>query len=233
MDNPERDPYILVTQFNFDDMHLRVGDRFQLESLADPGQFHYGALLGFLEEQSVLVKTPFVDGLPMPYTDGQALAARAFTGMGIFSFDTAVQRVCVAPFHYLHLDFPATVRGAQIRAAERVKVTMPSQVTIDGVQLPGIITDVGIGGALLECSRQFQLGDPLCVYVFFGLEQMHLKAGFEAQARVSHLLESAQSEAGIPLHRYGIEFENVTLGQRVMLQNFVYHQLLQDHRLLI
>ena len=51
MDNPQRDPYILVTQFNFDDMHLPVGDRFQLESLADLGQFHYGALLGFSEGQ--------------------------------------------------------------------------------------------------------------------------------------------------------------------------------------
>ena len=84
MDNPQRDPYILVTQFNFDDMHLPVGDRFQLESLADLGQFHYGALLGFSEGQSVLVNTPFVDGPPMPYTDGQALTARAFAGWGFF-----------------------------------------------------------------------------------------------------------------------------------------------------
>jgi len=233
MNTTSQPPRFLVTQYQFDDMHLRVGDRFQLESRAHPVQRHYGTLVGFSAGQSVLVKTPFVDGLPVPYADGQALTARAFTGMGVFAFDTAVQRVCVSPFHYLHLDFPATVRGVQIRATERVKVTMPTQVTVAGTQAPGMISDIGIGGAMLECGRQLHAGDSLSVYVSFALEQMQLKAGFEAEARVHHPLESTQRDQALPLHCYGLEFENLTLGQRVMLQNFVYHQLLQDHQLLI
>jgi c-di-GMP-binding flagellar brake protein YcgR len=233
MEAPQREPRFLVTQYQFDDMHLRVGDRFQLESHAHPVQRHYGSLVGFLAGQSVLVKTPFVNGLPVPYTDHQALTARAFTGMGIFAFDTAVQRVCVSPFHYLHLDFPSEVRGVQIRSTERVKVTMPTQATVTGTQVPGMITDIGIGGAMLEFDRKLHAGDPLKVYVTFALEQMQIKAGFEAEAKVHRQLESTQPDQAIPLHRYGLEFENLTLGQRVMLQNFVYHQLLQDHQLLI
>lgn len=234
MDTPQREPRFLVTQYQFDDMHLRVGDRFQLESRAHPSQRHYGTLVGFSPGQSVLVRTPFADGLPVPYTDGQALTARAFTGVGIFAFDTAVQRICVSPFHYMHLDFPAEVRGTQIRATERVKVTMPTEVeAAGGACTPGVIVDVGIGGAMLECSRRFYAGDRLNVYISFALEQMHLTAGFKAEALVHHLLESKEPDEARPLHRYGLEFQNLTLGQQVMLQNFVYHQLLQDHQLLI
>jgi hypothetical protein len=35
----------------------------------------------------------------------------------------------------------------------------------------------------------------------------------------------------VPLADYGVAFERLTLGQRVMLQNFVYHHLLHDNRL--
>lgn len=233
MEASQREPRFLVTQYQFDDMHLRVGDRFQLEAHAHPAQRHYGSLVGFSAGQSVLVKTPFVDGLPVPYTDGQALTARAFTGRGIFAFDSSVQRVCVSPFHYLHLDFPTEVRGVQIRGTERVKVTMPTQVSIAGMQVPGVITDIGIGGAMLECDRPLPDGKGLGVFVTFSLEQMQVKAGFEAEATVHRRFESTQPDQATPLHSYGLEFENLTLGQRVMLQNFVYHQLLQDHQLLI
>jgi len=233
MEAAPREPRFLVTQYQFDDMHLRVGDRFQLETPAHPDERHYGTLVGYAPGQSVLVRTPFVDNLPVPYTDGQTLTARAFTGMGVFAFDTAVQRVCVSPFHYLHLDFPSAVRGVQIRATERVKVTMPTQVTLAGEQLPGVIADIGIGGAMLECTRLLHAGEALKVYVSFALEAMQLKAGFEAEARVHRKLETAQRDQATPLHGYGLEFENLTLGQRVMLQNFVYHRLLQDHELLI
>jgi len=233
MEAPQREPRFLVTEYQFDDMHLRVGDRFQLESHAHPVQRHYGTLVGYAPGQSVLVRTPFVNGLPVPYTEGQALTARAFTGVGLFAFDTAVQRVCVSPFHYLHLDFPSEVRGVQIRTTERVKVTMPTQVSTAGMQVPGVITDIGIGGAMLECDRQLRGGECLSVYVTFSLEQMQIKAGFEAEATVHRRLDSTQPDQATPLHCYGLEFENITLGQRVMLQNFVYHQLLQDHQLLI
>ena len=66
MEASQHEPRFLVTQYQFDDMHLRVGDRFQLESHAHPAQRHYGSLVGFSDGQSVLVKTPFVDGCRCP-----------------------------------------------------------------------------------------------------------------------------------------------------------------------
>jgi c-di-GMP-binding flagellar brake protein YcgR len=228
------EPRFLVSQYQFDDMHLHVGDRFQLETPGPGGALHYGALIGFSPDQSVLVKTPFVDGLPLPYTDGQALIVRAFTGKGIFAFDTAVQRVCVAPFHYLHLDFPQSVRGAQIRTTERVKVYMPTQLKIDGREpAPGVITDLGIGGAAIECNQHLKAKDNLTVQLRFALADMHLTAGFEAHAVVHKQIESTKTDQASALYGYGIEFVDITLGQTVMLQNFVYHQLLADHQVLI
>ena len=234
MDDPASKTRFLVSRYQFDDMHLRVGDRFQLENRDQPKQRHYATLVGFAPGQSVLVRTPFVENLPVPYTDGQELTARAFTGMGIFAFETSVQRVCVSPFHYLHLAFPAEVRGTQIRATERVQVTMPTQVSIgDQAPRPGLVTDVGIGGALLELDQILHPGERISVHVTFALEQMQLKAAFEAEATVHTHTGGGRSEEAIQLHHYGLEFQGLTLGQKVMLQNFVYQQLLADHQLLI
>lgn len=227
-------PRFLVAQYQFEDMHLRIGDRCQLELREHPAQRHYGALVGYASGQSILVKTPYVGGLPLPYLDGQELIVRAFTGMGLFAFDASVQRVCIAPFHYLHLTFPSAVRGTQIRSTERVKVTMPTQVSLDGgAPHAGVITDIGIGGAMLECALQLKTGDSVQVYVSFALEQMQVKAGFEAQAAVHRQLPSTHSDRAGMLQCYGLEFDSLTLGQRIMLQNFIYHQLLEDHQFLI
>lgn len=234
MDVSPREPRFLVTQYQFDDMHLRVGDRFQLESPARPAERHYGTLVGYSPGQSVLVKTPFVDGLPLPYADGQPLTARAFTGKGIFAFDTAVQRVCVSPFHYMHLAFPAAVRGTQIRATERVKITLPTRIQLPGgTEEPAMLTDIGIGGAMLECGRRLHAGNRLTVLLRFALEEMNLTAGFTAEALVHREAEAPQPDQAVPLRCYGLEFRNLSVGQRVMLQNFVYHHLLAGHQLLI
>lgn len=226
-------PRFLVSAYQFDDMHLRVGDRFQLETNGPGGARHYGTLIGYVADQSVVVKTPLVDGLPVTYTDGQAMTVRAFTGKGIFAFDTTIDRVCVAPFHYLHLAFPQTVRGVQIRTNERIKVYMPTQIMFDEyATVSGIITDLGIGGAAIEVGRTLPLHEKLTLFLRFALEDMHLTAGFDAPAVVHKALESRSAE-GATMHRYGVAFENITLGQTVMLQNFVYHQLLADHQLII
>lgn len=234
MEVSQREPRFLVSQYQFDDMHLRVGDRFQLESPARPAERQYGTLVGFSPGQSVLVKTPFVEGLPVPYTDGQQLTARAFTGKGVFAFDAMVQRVCVAPFHYMHLDFPSEVRGVQIRATERVKVTMPTRLQLPGgTEEPAMLSDIGIGGAMLETGHRLHAGNRLTVLLRFALEEMHLTASFSAEALVHREVEAPRPDQAAPLHCYGLEFKNLTVGQMVMLQNFVYHHLLADHQVLI
>ena len=232
MDHAQATPRFLLTQYHFEDMHPRIGEHFQLEAHELPLQRHYGALLGYAVGQSVLVKTPFVAGLPMSYRDDQELTVRAFTGMGIFAFDSSVQRVCISPFHYLHLAYPDEVRGTQIRAAERVKVCMPTQVHRGDAVLPGLIRDIGVGGAMLECALDLQVGDTLRVYVSIALGQMQVKAGFEAQATVHRLLPGAREVLAPARQSYGLEFSELSLGQRILLQNYVYRGLLEDQQYL-
>jgi hypothetical protein len=92
---------------------------------------------GYAPGESVLVGTPQEGGLPLPYGDGQTPTVRAFTGIGVFAFDAAIQRI----------------------------------------------------------------------------------------------VERPRPEQAVPLADYGVAFERLTLGQRVMLQNFVYHHLLHGNRL--
>jgi c-di-GMP-binding flagellar brake protein YcgR len=234
METTERPPRFLVSEYKFEDMHLKVGDHLQIESASHTDKRHYTTLVGFVPAQSVLMRTPFEEGLPAPYVDGEAVTVRIFTGVGIFAFDSAVQRVCVSPFHYLHLNFPTTVRGTQIRTTERVKVYMPTQVVrADKAPVAGVITDVGIGGAALECSEHMSAGEHVTVHLRFSLEQMHLTADFDTHALLHRQHASPAENQAATVYRCGVEFEDLTLGQTVLLQNFVYHQLLENHQVVI
>ncbi|MEJ5212033.1 MAG: flagellar brake protein [Burkholderiales bacterium] len=229
-DTPNKSSFV-VKPFSFADMHLAVGDRVLLETRTPVAGRHYGTLVGYAPGESVLVRTPLEGGLPVPYADGQALTARAFTGVGVFAFETAIQRICTSPFHYLHLVFPDRVRGARIRATERVRVTLPTEITLGTQRLPAVITDLGVGGVMLECARRLEPGTSLLVRVAFSLEPLQIQAAFDARARVQRVVERPHPGQALPLADYGLAFERLTLGQKVMLQNFVYHHLLQDHRL--
>lgn len=232
MDMAEQAERFLIEHYRFEDMHAQVGDRVQLGIPPASGERHYGILLGYLAGQSVLIKTPLVHGMPLPVADDARVTVRAFTGRGVFAFDSAVQRICVSPFHYLHLEFPAAVRGAQIRASERVRAHMPTEVTVqDGRSFPGLILDLGIGGALLECGERWPVGTPLQVFLRFELEPTNVSAGFKVATRIHSAAVAGERAAAAPLFRYGIAFESLTLGQTVMLQNFVYHRLLEDRQI--
>ena len=229
-DNADKMGFV-VKPCAFADMHLAVGDRILLESRGPVPGRHYTTLVGYAPGESVLVRTPVEGGLPVPYADGQSLSLRAFTGIGVFAFDTAIQRICTSPFHYLHLTFPASVRGARIRHTERVRVALPTEIQVGERRLPALITDLGVGGAMLECAAKLTVGTPLTVHLAFSLEALQIQAAFDARGRIKRIVERRHPEQAVPLADYGVAFERLTLGQRVMLQNFVYHHLLHDNRL--
>lgn len=220
-----------VRDYPFAEMHLQVGDRIALESRVRHGERHYATLLGYAPGESVLVRTPIAGGLPVAYADGEALTVHAFTGLGIFSFDTAIQRICTSPFHYLHLTFPECVRGARIRDSERVRVTLPTEITVGSMRLPAVVTDLGVGGALIECAADLQPGEALTLHLALTLESLGIDAAFDAPARVQRRVARPHPDEAVPLHDYGVAFGPLTTEQRLMLQNFVCHHWLQDPRL--
>ncbi len=91
----------------FEQLKLRVGDRLQIEVPTPHHDLRYfTSLVGYVNNLSILLRNPVVNGLSLPMREGELLLVRGFSGLKTFSFETTIQRVCLAPFPYLHVSYP-------------------------------------------------------------------------------------------------------------------------------
>lgn len=226
-----------LTDFSFDDMRLQVGERVQIELLpAHHHQHHFTTLIGYLKGESLLVKTPIFNGLPLPVPDGAMVEVRAFSGSTVFTFQCEVVRVCVSPFAYLHLSFPTLIRGAVIRKGERVRVDIPAKVAAatEGPQAgwrPARIVNVGTGGALIESRHE--LGGPnevIRAAFSFNIEPDNYEASVSVQAVIQKVTRATEPDAaGRGVIYYGVQFRDMQPGQTIVLQNLVDQRLIDNH----
>ena len=226
-----------LTDFSFDDMRLQIGERVQIELLpAHDHQRHFTILIGYLKGESLLVKTPIAGGLPLPVPDGAMVEVRAFSGSTVFTFQCEVVRVCVSPFAYLHLSFPALIRGAVIRKGERVRVTIPARVAAakQGPQAdwrPAIIVNIGTGGALIESRHELGVPNEVIRATFsFHIEPDNYEASVSVQAVIQKVTQAAEpGAAGRGVIYYGVQFRDMQPGQTIVLQNLVDQRLIDNH----
>ena len=150
-------------QCDFEDMHLHVGDKVQIEMIdAHDNVRHLTILIGYLKSVSLLVKTPIVNGLSLPMAMGDAIVVRVFSGMKAYAFNAKVERVCLSPFAYIHLSFPTNIRSMDVRNAMRLRVDMPATAMKvkdreSAVPIPVILSNLSISGALVDSDEN--LGD--------------------------------------------------------------------------
>jgi hypothetical protein len=66
---------------------------------------------------------------PIALAGGEKLTIRVFSGVNVCSSACTVERVFGRPLLYAHLSFPDVIQGTSLRAAMRVKVDIPAQLT--------------------------------------------------------------------------------------------------------
>ena len=100
---------------------LEIGSILQLQFLTDESNTrHYVKVIGYLQDRSVLVTTPQVQGKLMMVREGQAIAVRSLSGSNVLAFTTAVISSHVKPYPYLHLVYPKQLQAIAVRKAQRV-----------------------------------------------------------------------------------------------------------------
>jgi hypothetical protein len=117
----------------FSALQARVGERLQLlVPRYAQGRPFTSALVGWIENEFLLVRRVVDTGGPVPLVIGDNVTVRLFTGTDVAEFASTVQRVFGASFPYLHLDYPSQVRALTLRAEPRVSVDLPALATIEG-----------------------------------------------------------------------------------------------------
>lgn len=230
---------IKLSRCSFDAMKLQTGERLELEFTGQAGHKPYfSRLIGYLHGQGLIVQTPLLNGLPVPLRDEEQILVRVFSGTRAFAFTSTVVRICVSPFHYLHLSFPTVVQGAEIRKTLRVKVNLAALVTGgSNVKLPlpveAVVADLSIAGALLDAPPGLgEKGDQLKIKFSFFAEPDNKPVDMEAETVIQSTLARKRAEGLAPpgLIQYGLAFQGLHWPEAVLLQNLVYQRLIDSHR---
>ena len=219
-----------VSRCEFSEMNLQVGDR--LEFQLTPSAMHprlFTHLIGYEPEQSVLVRTPFQNNLPVNVHEGVQVVIRAFSGTRAFAFLSQVQRMCIAPFLYLHLAYPSEIQYLEIRKNERLPLRLLAETRARDTWRPAMLLDLGMGGSLVESTHQLgQPGETVELRISFPVEPILGEIQISVAATILHV-EPYHAADALPTYRHGVEFRDLGKGDSVMLQNFLFRLLLEPH----
>jgi hypothetical protein len=108
----------------------QIGELVQLRLPNQSLQTYYSArLIGYIKKQSILVTRPVSVENPFIPIEGQQVEVRMVTGNNIYAFQSSIQRLCISPIQYMHLDYPIEVRVQKLRKSPWVRLNLGATVT--------------------------------------------------------------------------------------------------------
>lgn len=221
-----------ISEFNFDDMQLKVGDRLQLQlhssakssCCSNNGGYCMATVIGYVPNHSLIVSMPKTDQLTgQPFLEGDQILVRLFSGQRAFSFTVFVDKLVKLPFKYVHLSFPKHVFGQTIRKSRRVKTTIEAEATVNSGSIPLIITNLSAAGA--EISTHAELGGVGTLIELFVKVKIHEK---EISLQLQSIIRSFKTTNKLDALRYGVEFTGLQAEQIFSLRSFIYQELVEN-----
>lgn len=216
--------------FSFEDIKLRVGDRLQIQPPSNLSQDRFLVkLIGYVPGATVLITTPVGDnGLRLQLMEGEDVVVRSFSGQNVFGFLATIERICKIPYDYLHMSYPAEVRGVVIRKSQRVKTNIIATVQNNSPegpreQMPGLITNLSADGAAVDARRELgKKGSELTLVFRITLHSV------EAYLKVKVLVRAVlEHDTNAELIRHGVEFLDRQPNDNVILQSMIYQQMIE------
>ena len=221
-----------ISDFNFDDMQLKVGDKLYLQlHSSEKGLYSasndtncMSTIIGYVPNQYLIVSMPKTNQLTgQPFLEGDQILVRLFSGQCVFSFTVYVDKIVMLSFKYIHLSFPKNIAGRTIRNSRRVKTTIEAKATINSDSIPIIITDLSAAGA--EISTYSELGKVDTRIGLLVKIKIHEK---EILLQLQAIIKSLKAKNRQGLVLYGVEFTGLQADQIFSLRSFVYQELIEN-----
>lgn len=225
--------------YSFADMRLRVGDRLQIEPPPTVStERHMVKVIGWVDNLSLLVTTPMVNGLRVPLRDNDKVVARIFANQNAFAFNTFVKSAVKIPFDHLHLEFPQRIQGAVIRKSPRIKMRMITTATVlsdEGVvadesatRYSAIILNISADGALIQAKEPLSDKNGR-LRIAFRINLHDVDAMVTANAIVRSVF-AEEGKVGVICH--GVQFQEIASNDRLILQSMIYQKMIEQPQLL-
>lgn len=208
----------------------QVGELVQLRLLNRNLQNYYSVrLIGYIKNQSILAMTPTVDKIPLILMDGEQVEVRMLTGSNIYAFQTSIQRLCVTPVHYMHLDYPREVRAQKLRKSPWAKVSLGVTVSNEqGVSEVARIINLSSEGAQIQAPSTIGTKDqPLQVVLHASMDD--LRTTLTLNAVILHVNSPRKRDEESDTLEYGIAFRDTNETDALWLKTLVYRHIAEGH----
>ncbi|MBI3527795.1 MAG: flagellar brake protein [Betaproteobacteria bacterium] len=224
-----------VSTCSFEATQLHVGERLQLELVADSSRSHYyTTLIGFVPGHSVLIRTPLAQNLPIPVPEGAAVLVRAFSGRHAFTLESRVDRVCRSPYPYIHLAYPAQVQQTLIRGALRVRVALPGTTSnspgqVDAPPRAVTLSDLSVSGAQLDTGLSLgELGERFVLTFKFVVQPNNYEVKLTTPAQIQSVRKIRKGNTPEEMFSLGVRFNKLHATEGLLLQSYIQQVLLSD-----
>ncbi|HUW50375.1 MAG TPA: flagellar brake protein [Sulfuricella sp.] len=200
-------------------------ERVQLRILGrDIQTFYYAQLIGYIRNQSILLTIPLDGGQRVIMADGERVEVRMLTGSNIHIFQSIIQRVCISPSHYMHLEYPVKIRTQLLRKSPWAKVALTASVTdAQGSQETAYIINLSPNGAQVHIPRSVGgKNDPLHLTLPINIDE--LKTTLTLEALIEHV-----HPAKPDMLEYGISFNNISTEDALWLKCLIYKRIAEGH----
>lgn len=205
----------------------QIGDRLQLRLLNQHLQIYYSArLIGYIKKSSILVTRPISAENPFIPTEGQELEARMVTGNNIYIFRSSIQRLCISPVHYMHLDYPSEVLVQKLRRSPWVNLNLGVTVTdARGAHEAAHLVNLSPDGAQLHAPATLgKPGEMLKLSFHAAIDEM--KTTLTLNATIMHAnAPQDRRKAEVNMLEYGVAFCNITATDSLWLKGLVYRHI--------
>ncbi|MBC7779601.1 MAG: flagellar brake protein [Proteobacteria bacterium] len=207
--------------------NLRFGDPMQVRFDDGTPARYTVRLIGAVDKRSMLITHPQVDGRMVFLREGQVLRLKALRGKYAYAFEAAVLKCQLAPFPYVHLNYPTQVRATSIRKAYRVALNGVASLGRGGetARLPCNMKDVSVAGTLLHAPRELALVGS-AVEVAFRLQVSDELLTFSLPGVIRNAREAEDLTS--QYRTCGVEFTNLSREQKQALQLFIYETMLNE-----
>lgn len=111
---------------------------------------YYSELIGYVDEEYLIVKMPFENGVSIQVQVDDTAILRVFAGVDIYTLTCKIKTIFKAPYYYMHLNFLSDIKSTALRNAIRAKVNLP--VIVNGLAGAGVITVISITGAAITAN---------------------------------------------------------------------------------
>lgn len=214
------------------ELKQNIGDTLQLQfSPGNADDRYYVKLIGFLEDKSILVTTPRMDGSALKIPVEQRFIVRMISGNSAQGFTATALYSTTRPYPHLHLTYPTDLESITVRKAERVNCKLI--VTVNNEESENS-SDEGISATMQDISTA---GSQLITLVPIGQKGQTITinskvkvADIEQYLTITGIIRRVvEPENKGDKYEYGIEFVLLEDKDKLLLHGFVYERMMKNH----